>query len=985
MKKIPALVAVCLLIGMTRVTAQSIYTKVHNPTYRELKESRQLESYTPEQLTELQINEINSPQDYELGYGQQTRNIDPPTPSTQTTSNAFTITPLNPSICSGQSVTLSASNTFTYSTTGLYIADDMWSSIIPLPFTFTFYGIQYTSCILSTNGSIGFNTAYANWWASWWVTGNNQPTTLPADMRNTISGAWYDLYLPSGGSHKYSTIGTAPNRIFLVEYCNTGHWGCWNSVLFTGQILLYEGTNIIETHILNRPYCWWMSGHGVHSTQNSAGNMAAVVAGRNTSDAGWTTTNEGKRWTWNNSTLNYDISDIAFNPTGFFNASTISWYDASNTLISTGATYSVPTSLSAGTYVYHAQVTTSWCGGTISYTAYDTVTVTNALTAPTATSVTICPNSSASLSASCGGNCLWYNVSTGGTPLGTGFYTTPTLSSTTTYYVGYASGACVSPRTPVTVTIGPTLAAPTGTTSSVCDISLAASLSANCGGNCEWYTVATGGSPVGIGSPFTTTPPTTTYYVQTNVGGCTSTRTPVIVNVGSLLITATTNINCPLSQQNLSTVATGASIVTVPIVNSTASDFAIDSATCTDPDNVDCPSTNYVTSMITTPVNVSNPMTSVSVQSVYVKLNDLLLGAAVGADTKMWLRTPAGTLLNLTTTRPFNTNTDSNYCYCPTFTRLGTNGVLPNSDGPYNALNYTPEGGILDFTGENPYANSGIWTLYVNDNTGLGGQSFGFLFIEDFRIIFSTYPPSSYNWTSSGTCGTLSSTVVSNPTYIPPSVSGNYNCLYTVTVTNGSCTGTASVDLGCNVLPVSLLNYTGKNTTKGNLLNWTTATEINNSFFTIERYENDQDSNSHWKVPSRAFNGNSTTSLEYSLTDKEVKAGVYYYHLFQTDINGLTKDLGRVAIAVRNGNEMINVKPNPTSNVAEVTYSCQGDETATLKIFDHSGNQMMMKKIICSKEENKINLDLSDSADGIYLITITTHNNIYKARLIKCN
>jgi hypothetical protein len=69
------------------------------------------------------------------------------------------------------------------------------------------------------------------------------------------------------------------------------------------------------------------------------------------------------------------------------------------------------------------------------------------------TSVThgsICNSASVALSAAANGTINWYAAATGGSSLATGTsYTTPVISSTTTYYVDATSGSCTSPRTPV--------------------------------------------------------------------------------------------------------------------------------------------------------------------------------------------------------------------------------------------------------------------------------------------------------------------------------------------------------------------------------------------------------------------------------------------------------------------------------------------------------------------------------------------------------
>jgi hypothetical protein len=981
------------LCSVLYVNAQNNSGRDTSMSYHEIKEAGLSHQYTPEELTRIQLRDAHLITEQESAASMEMnaiRSNDPPLPSTQTTTNAFTITPQNPSVCQGQTVTLSASNSFTYSTAGLYIADDMWSSPISLPFSFSFYGNSYSQCIISTNGSIGFNMTYANWWSSWWNWIYTQPNIWPADIRNTFGGPWIDLYLPISGTCRYATVGTAPNRIFVVEFCNASYWWCWYTYYFSGQMLLYEGSNVLETHIIDRPPgCWWIgSSHAIHSTENSSGTVAAVVPGRNAPDV-WSTATEGKRWTWNTSTLNYDITSITYNPVPYYRSSsdTTRWYNSSNVLVGTGATYTVPSSLPVGTHVYYATITASRCAGTILYTAYDTVTVYPAnLPAPTASNDTICIGQSTSLSASCGGNCLWYTQSSGGSPIGTGIYTTPNLSSTTTYYVGYSSGSCNSARTAVSVVIGPTLAAPTATSSAVCDANIATTLTANCGNNCQWYTQSTGGTPVGGGSPFTTIPPTTTYYVENiDAYGCTSPRTQATVTVGNLAVTANTSVNCPSGSQSLIASATGMTLVNASVQNSTPSGGAPNNGIdCTLPSDLIC-ANNYDSLTIITPANVSNPMTTSSIQSVYLHLFDIFMtgGGAVGADAQLWLKSPAGTFLLLADNRPYNSDFDSNTCYCPTFTYAGTDGLLSNMDGPYDELNYLPDGGLLSFAGENPYVNGGVWTLYLVDPDDWSQGSFGFLEIIDFEIVFGTYPPSTYSWTSSGTCGTLSSSSVSNPIYNPPSISGNYTCNYTVTVNNGGCTGTASVNLGCNTLPVELLSYTGRNIPAGNHLNWITATETNNKYFTLERSTDGLSFSFIGKTDSRSVNGNSTTSLTYSFLDKDVKPGTYYYRLSQTDIDGTTRQNGTIAIHVKNKKEVLSVVPNPTATVAEITYDCYAEENATLKVLDHAGNIIMVKGLNCSTGENKYLLDISAQPDGIYLITVSTNDEIYKARLIK--
>ena len=114
------------------------------------------------------------------------------------------------------------------------------------------------------------------------------------------------------------------------------------------------------------------------------------------------------------------------------------------------------TATTAMTGTYSIIVTLNACS--VSGTA--SVTVNPVVNAPTANDVSISKYTSTTLSAVCmGSTAKWYSASSGGTAIGTGSYTTPVLSATTTYYVACESGGIPncesSTRTAQTVTITP--------------------------------------------------------------------------------------------------------------------------------------------------------------------------------------------------------------------------------------------------------------------------------------------------------------------------------------------------------------------------------------------------------------------------------------------------------------------------------------------------------------------------------------------------
>ena len=155
---------------------------------------------------------------------------------------------------------------------------------------------------------------------------------------------------------------------------------------------------------------------------------------------------------------------------------------------------------------------------------------------------TVCSGSSAIISAAAnGGTTLrWYSAPSGGALLYTGEnFITPVLAATTTYYIEVSKGSCANTdRVPVTATVlNPPAVPVVASLAAVCSGSSVAIPVANpiSGIAYNWYTAATGGSPIFTGATFVTPVLTTntTYYVEATNGLCgsaTRRSVPVIVS-----------------------------------------------------------------------------------------------------------------------------------------------------------------------------------------------------------------------------------------------------------------------------------------------------------------------------------------------------------------------------------------------------------------------------------------------------------------------
>ncbi|NHM05655.1 T9SS type A sorting domain-containing protein [Flavobacterium sp. CYK-4] len=214
----------------------------------------------------------------------------------------------------------------------------------------------------------------------------------------------------------------------------------------------------------------------------------------------------------------------------FANAGSLNWYSAASggSVLGTGNTFTTP-SITETTTFYVEAVNTSCTSARIPIIA----TVNTAPTITSTTPASRCGAGSATLQAASSGSLAWYASATGGSALGIGTNFTPSVVVTTTYYVDATANGCTSVRIPVTITINEVPTITTTSPGSRCDageVTLAATASA---GTLSWYNVPTAGTLLGTGNSFTTPSlsGSTNYYVETNDGTCTSSRTAVLATI----------------------------------------------------------------------------------------------------------------------------------------------------------------------------------------------------------------------------------------------------------------------------------------------------------------------------------------------------------------------------------------------------------------------------------------------------------------------
>jgi hypothetical protein len=170
--------------------------------------------------------------------------------------------------------------------------------------------------------------------------------------------------------------------------------------------------------------------------------------------------------------------------------------------------------------------------------------------------------------------------------------------------------------------------------------------------------------------------------------------------------------------------------------------------------------------------------------------------------------------------------------------------------------------------------------------------------------------------------------------------------------------------ISCLPLPIELLTFSAENRSGINYLQWTTASEINNDHFDLERSSNGFDFTTIHTVRGA---GNSTDERQYFTTDSKAPVGISYYRLKQVDYNG--EFTYSNIIAVKNSGNFASLS---IENVSEISvtanYNSDFAQSITLRLIDIRGNVLNSDYITITKGINQFKVNTSNLRSGIYML-----------------
>ena len=140
-------------------------------------------------------------------------------------------------------------------------------------------------------------------------------------------------------------------------------------------------------------------------------------------------------------------------------------------------------------------------------------------------------------------------------------------------------------------------------------------------------------------------------------------------------------------------------------------------------------------------------------------------------------------------------------------------------------------------------------------------------------------------------------------------------------------------------IPVELISFTAQRIDAGVELNWKTATETNNSGFTIER---SKDGENFTQIGFVSGRGTTTEITSYNYLDTEIETGKYYYRLKQTDFDGTFKYLNVVLVDVGLPKqfELSQNHPNPFNPTTTIKFQLPVDANVRIELFNSIGQKV---------------------------------------------
>ena len=300
-----------------------------------------------------------------------------------------------------------------------------------------------------------------------------------------------------------------------------------------------------------------------------------------------------------------------------------------------------------------------------------------------------------------------------------------------------------------------------------------------------------------------------------------------------------------------------------------------------------------------------------------------------------------------------------------------TDYILAGHATPVNSVITTDVGGL---SGVNKARWQRVWYIDVTNiladivtnvefdlsDGGLPGTPVG---AGNYRLLYR--PGLSGNWTEVATANTIigDRIIFNNYTF---TLDGYYTL--------------GSIDFYSSPLPIELSAFTATLRNGKVDLAWTTSSEKNNAWFTVEK---SRDGQAFEPVANVKGSGTSSGSKSYSARDEQPYEGLSYYRLKQTDTDQSNTYSPLVSVNFDKQEEAFaRIYPNPSSGTLYVDVKDADKQDLFISLRDQTGKACFARGWSGGQYPSTISLDVERLAKGVYFVSVFNGSRSFSQKII---
>jgi hypothetical protein len=183
-------------------------------------------------------------------------------------------------------------------------------------------------------------------------------------------------------------------------------------------------------------------------------------------------------------------------------------------------------------------------------------------------------------------------------------------------------------------------------------------------------------------------------------------------------------------------------------------------------------------------------------------------------------------------------------------------------------------------------------------------------------------------------------------------------------------------------LPVELLSFEATAVNNEYIkLNWSTATEINNDGFEVQK---STDGINFTKIGWVKGMGNTTNKQDYLFNDMEPFDGVNYYRLKQIDYNGDFEYSPIVAATITSngGFQMADLYPNPARDIINLDLMMHNFGNIKYTVYNTIGQPVLVETGVMTKGKNTVQINTANLPAGTYMLTVEQADKVETKRFV---